>query len=340
MPTPERCVETRDVEARDGVSLHTRIEWCPVVVPAYDDRPVLMFCHGYSLDGRSWNCQREALVAAGYRVVTWDHRGHGLSGKGNSSSYTIDQLGSDLACVVDQAAPQGPLALIGHSMGGMAILALADSHPQVVAERVVAVAFISSSGGDMDKVDWGLGARLGRFVNSIGPRIATAVAPVQGVLASVWNRMPWVGNTLVSASSFGSKVPRPTAQLAQRMMIETDFTVISDFAATLQDHDKTETVHAFAHVPGLVLVGDRDVLTPPEQSAALAEQLPLAEHVVVTRGGHNIMLEHPELVTDHLLSLLERAAQHPHKPVGGARVKSIDIRPGRGHFALTLGVPE
>lgn len=340
MPEPKRSVQTRDVVARDGVRLHTRIESLPMVAQAHEERPVLVFCHGYSLDGRSWNFQRAALVAAGYRVLTWDHRGHGTSGKGNPGHYTIDQLGSDLADVLDQAAPDGPLALIGHSMGGMAIMALADSHPAVVAERVVAVAFISSSGGDMEKVDWGLGARLARFVNSIGPRVATAAAPVQGVVRSAWNRIPWVGNTMVAASSFGSKVPRPTAQLTQRMMVETDFSVISDFAQTLQDHDKTDMIHAFAHVPGLVLVGDRDVLTPPERSAALAEQLPLAEHVVVTRGGHNIMLEHPELVTDHLLSLLERAAQRPYKPVGGVRIRSIDIRPGRGRFALTLGSPE
>ena len=340
MLRPKQSVEMRDVVARDGVCLHTRMESPPVEALSHEDRPLLVFCHGYSLDGRSWSFQRAALVSRGYRVLTWDHRGHGTSGKGSSSNYTIDQLGSDLASVLDQAAPDGPLALIGHSMGGMAIMALADSHPHVVAERVVAVAFVSTSGGDMDKVDWGLGARLGRFVNSSGPRIATAAAPVQSVVKSAWDRMPWVGNTLVAASSFGSKVPRPTAQLTQRMIVETDLTVISDFAPTFADHDKTEALHAFANIPGLVLVGDRDVLTPPERSAALAEHLPLTEHVVVSRGGHNIMMEHPELVTDHLLSLLKRAAQPSYAPVGRVRVKSIDIRPGRGRFALTLGSPQ
>ncbi len=340
MPSPKRSVETRDVVSRDGVRLHTRIESSPVIAEMHDDRPVLVFCHGYSLDDRSWSFQRAAFVAAGYRVLTWDHRGHGKSGKGSSRNYTIDQLGSDLACVLDQAVPAGPLALIGHSMGGMAIMALAESHPQVVAERVVAVAFISTSGGDMDRVNWGLGTRLGVYVNSLGPGAANAFAPYQDFMESAWNRMPWMGNTMVAASSFGSRVSRATAQLTQRMMVETDFSVISNFAPTLQEHDKTESIHAFVHVPGLVLVGDRDVLTPPERSAVLAEQLPLAEHVLVTRGGHNIMLEHPELVTDHLMSLLERAAERPAKPMGGIRIRSVDIRPARGNFAITLGSPE
>lgn len=340
MPKSDRSVDTREVIARDGVRLHTRIESAPVATATNGERPVVVLCHGYSLDGRSWNFQRAALVAAGYRVLTWDHRGHGKSGKGISDRYTIDQLGSDLACVLDQAAPPGPLALIGHSMGGMAIMALADSHPQVVKERVVAVAFISSSGGDMNRVNWGLGTRLGVAVNSMGPGAANALAPYQEFMASAWNRMPWMGNTMVAASSFGSRVSRSTAQLTQRMMVETDFTVISDFAPTLQDHDKTDAIDAFVHVPGLVLVGDRDVLTPPERSAALADQLPLAEHILVTRGGHNIMLEHPELVTDYVIALLHRAAEHPRRKMGGVRVRSIDIRPGRGNFAFTLGSPE
>ncbi len=340
MSESERSGVVFDVTADDGVRLHARVEGASEAAKEAQTEPLVVLCHGYSLDRRSWTYQCEALVEAGYRVVTWDHRGHGESGKGDSDHYTIDQLGSDLACVLEQVAPRGPLALVGHSMGGMAVMALAASHPQVVAERVMAVAFISSSGGDMDRVNWGLGTRAGVFVNSLGPGVADAAAPYQAWMESTWNLMPWMGNSVVAASSFGSKVSRSTAQLTQRMMFKTDFSVISDFAPTLQDHDKGEAVRAFAHIPGLVLVGDRDVLTPPERSAALAEQLPLAEHVLVTRGGHNIMLEHPELVTDHLLALLTRATEDPTKSMGGVRLKSVDVRPGRGQFALTLGTPE
>ncbi len=338
-----RHAERREVIAEDGVRLHVEIEQVSRQGTGEDVRPTLIFCHGYTLDRRSWTHQRKALVAAGYRVLTWDHRGHGKTGKGSTDRYTIDQLGSDLASVVAQAAPRGPVALIGHSMGGMAIMALAESHPEVVSERVVAVAFISSSAGDMERVTWGLGTRVGVWVNGLGPALASSAAPYQATMRALWNRLPWLGNSMVAASSFGSKVSRSTAQLTQRMMVETDFSVISDFAPTLKEHDKASSVRAFAQIPTLVLVGDRDVLTPPERSSALAGDLPLAEHILVTRGGHNIMLEHPELVTDYLLKLLARASVPPAsapRPQAGLRVRSTDVRPGRGTFALTLGTPE
>ena len=51
--------------------------------------------------------QRRALRKAGYRVVVWDHRGHGQSEKGDDASYTIAQLAEDLFRVISEAAPEG-----------------------------------------------------------------------------------------------------------------------------------------------------------------------------------------------------------------------------------------
>jgi hypothetical protein len=73
------------------------------------------------LTSECWVLQRRALRRAGYRVVTWDQRGHGRSGKGSKVGYHIDQLGEDLYAVIQAAAPEGDLALGGHSMGGMTI---------------------------------------------------------------------------------------------------------------------------------------------------------------------------------------------------------------------------
>jgi pimeloyl-ACP methyl ester carboxylesterase len=53
--------------------------------------------------------QRRALRRAGYRVVVWDQRGHGRSGKGATAGYHIDQLGEDLYAVIQAAAPDGDL---------------------------------------------------------------------------------------------------------------------------------------------------------------------------------------------------------------------------------------
>jgi pimeloyl-ACP methyl ester carboxylesterase len=69
----------------------------------YEDRgegaPVLV--HGYLLDGHSWERQEMALLAAGYRVITYDRRGFGASSR-PSVGYNYDTLAADLAVLPDQ----------------------------------------------------------------------------------------------------------------------------------------------------------------------------------------------------------------------------------------------
>jgi len=327
------------VTADDGVLLHVERE--PATTGGEQQGPTLVLCHGYTLDRRCWTFQRHALSEAGYPVVVWDQRGHGRSEAGEASSYTIDQLGADLRAVIDQAVPEGDVVLVGHSMGGMAIMALAGQGRAEGLDRVVAVAFLDSSSGEMHRVDWGLGSRVGGWVNRHGPGVAARLAPYQRTIRAAFARLPWLATPAVVASSFGSRVSGEVARLTAQMMVDTDFVVTAEFAPTLTAHDQREGVSALAHLPALVMVGDRDVLTPPDHSEALARFLPLATRVVVARAGHIMMLEHPELVSDRLLALCRRAEEpRRRRPVNAAVLqRSVDLRPGRGRVALSTGRP-
>ena len=102
----------------------------------------VVFSHGYCLGQDSWHFQRAALRGV-VRTVYWDQRSHGRvrAGRGPGATgapVTIDQLGRDLKAVLDAAAPEGPLVLVGHSMGGMTMMALADQFPELIRDRVVA----------------------------------------------------------------------------------------------------------------------------------------------------------------------------------------------------------
>src|SRR5580704_3286401 len=110
------------VTADDGVSLYAEVS-------GPDDAPVtVVFSHGYTLSQDVWHYQRQAL--AGTRLVFWDQRGHGRSGRGDPEHSTIEQTGADLGAVLAATMPAGGrVVLVGHSMGGMTIMALAARQP-------------------------------------------------------------------------------------------------------------------------------------------------------------------------------------------------------------------
>ena len=98
----------------------------------------LVFVHGYALNLDCWHFQREAFRGK-HRMAFYDQRSHGRSERSDREHATIDQLGDDLARVIETVAPKGKVVLVGHSMGGMSIIAFAERHPKLFAERVAGV---------------------------------------------------------------------------------------------------------------------------------------------------------------------------------------------------------
>ena len=306
----EEPTERVVVVADDGVPLHVEIdepEGRPAGMASGAAVPTVVFCHGYTLSLRSWVFQRRALKAAGYRVVVWDARGHGLSGAGSRESYEIDQLGLDLYAVILAVAPQGPLVLVGHSMGGMTLMSLAEHHPELIRDRVIGVAFVATSPGGISAVSWGLGKVLGKAVHRLGPFAVGQLAGRQGLVNSVLKAGREVEEYFVDIYSFASPVPLSIVRLTADMIFKTRIEVISDFMETFDKHDKREALEHFIGVETLVINGVKDLLTPPEHSQEIVRLIPGAEHVLVDDAGHIIMLEHGDVVSEQLLALIGRA---------------------------------
>jgi pimeloyl-ACP methyl ester carboxylesterase len=298
------------VLADDGVPLHVEIdepEGPPAKLANGQPTATVVFCHGYTLSLRSWVFQRRALKAAGYRVVLWDARGHGQSGAGSKESYEIDQLGHDLYSVISAVVPRGPLILVGHSMGGMTVMALAAHHPQLIKNRVMAVAFVATSPGGISAVSWGLGKVLGKAVHRLGPFAVGQLAGRQGLVNSVLKAGREVEEYFVDLYSFASPVPLSIVRLTADMIFKTRIEVISDFMETFEKHDKREALEQFIGVETLVLNGIQDMMTPPEHSEEIVRLIPGSEHVLVNDAGHIIMLEHGDVVSEQLLALISRA---------------------------------
>lgn len=280
-----------------------------------DPAPVtVVFSHGYCLNQDSWHFQRAALGGA-VRAVYWDQRSHGRSERGRAQAeggvpVDIDRLGRDLKAVIDAAAPEGPLVLVGHSMGGMTVMALADQYPQLIRDRVAGVAFIGTSSGRLGEVNYGLPV-LG--VNAVR-RVLPGVLKVLGQRAELVEKgrraTADLFAGLIKRYSFASRDVDPAvARFAERMIEGTPIDVVAEFYPAFADHDKAAALRHFAALPVLVLAGDQDLVTPSEHSEAIADLLPDAELVIVPDAGHLAMLEHPEVVTDRLADLLVRAKE-------------------------------
>src|SRR6478672_12419523 len=164
------------VVAEDGVDLHVEVdEYAGTGRRRATKVPELtvVFIHGYSLNLDSWHFQRAAYRGQ-VRTVYYDQRSHGRSGRSGPSHCTIDQLGQDLRRVIEDTVP-GRCVVVGHSMGGMTVISLAELHPELFGDKVVGAVLMSATAGGLDPgrilfpmLPLGLGGRfVGRAVRTL-----------------------------------------------------------------------------------------------------------------------------------------------------------------------------
>ncbi|WP_069886494.1 alpha/beta fold hydrolase [Streptomyces luteocolor] len=274
----------------------------------------VVFSHGYCLNQDSWHFQRAALRGV-VRAVYWDQRSHGRSGRGadqvdRKAPVSIDQLGRDLKAVIDAAAPEGPIILVGHSMGGMTSMALADQFPELIRERVVGVALVGTSSGRLGEVNFGLPVAGMNAVRRVLPGVLRALGSQAELVERGRRATADLFAGVIKRYSFSRKDVDPAiARFAERMIEATPIDVVAEFYPAFAEHEKADALEHFAGLPVLVLAGDKDLVTPSEHSEAIADRLPEAELVLVPDAGHLVMLEHPEVVTDRLADLLVRAVE-------------------------------
>ena len=288
-----------------------------------DDAPLtVVFAHGYCLSMASWTYQRRTLAAELAtangsrplaRLVFYDQRGHGDSGRGPADHASLEQLARDLRAVLETRVPRGPVVLVGHSMGGMTIMALAALHPELFGGRVVGAALVSTSSGNLAGLSFGLPEMLTRVRAAVIP-LAAYTMRRRPAFAERTRR---VAADLVSAVtwslSFGSPEVDPAlARYVDAMIAGTPVDVIGEFYPALAGMDHTGSLEPLRRVPTVVLTGDKDRMIPKEHSDLIVERLPESQYVVVPDAGHLVLLEKHGEVTEVLSGLLRRVAADHH----------------------------
>ena len=288
------------VTTPDGVPLAVR-EAGPV------DAPVTMvFVHGFCLRMGAFHFQRTRLpdrLGPRVRMVFFDQRGHGRSGEAAPETYTLTQLGRDLETVLQAIAPRGVIILVGHSMGGMAVLSHARQFPDQYGQRIVGAALISSAAEGVTRSPLGEilknpALEAVRFTARSAPKLMHRGRNVSRSL---------IGPVLRAASYNDLQVSRSLDAFSQRMMNGTPIPTMVGFLDALETHDETAGLWPLLKIPTLIACGDHDLLTPDEYSRRMAAALPLSDLVIVTGAGHLALLDKPDEINDGLVRLVNRA---------------------------------
>jgi len=293
-------VEASTVTAPDG----TRLAVCasgPV------DAPRVVLVHGLSLTQEIWTAQRRALETT-YRVVTLDLRGHGDSDDAAGGDYHAAAIGSDVTAVLDAERGQRCI-VVGHSMGGMAVLAGLGDRPDLVGDQVAGVVLVNTAASAVVSGLGGLGGgSVAAGIAFLRERARSSLIgrAVYGGLDAEGNPR---GNDLTTVVTrmlgVGPHGREDAVETVRRLVLGSRPHVAGELWRTAGTLDQLDIARALT-VPTLVIGGGRDRLLPVHHSRRLAETLPDVELLELPDVGHVAMLERPDEVSAALAAFARR----------------------------------
>jgi pimeloyl-ACP methyl ester carboxylesterase len=245
----------------------------------------LLLMHGITVSGRTWDWFVPTL-AARFRVLTLDFRGHGKSGWA-PGDYQPQAFVTDAIAVLEELA-DGPAIVIGHSLGGTTGAALMQQRPDLVKAAVLEDPPL----GAMD----GASALHGnplldafRLMRATVPGLQEACVPVERI-AETMATMP-----SSSGAPFGDLIQPDAINVMAQALLELDVTVLDPIldGTALNSFDRTKPIE----LPTLILSADPampDALATPLEVDPVLETSPSVEHKAIPGSGH---LVHDGLAT-------------------------------------------
>ena len=256
-------------------------------------QPVVLI-HGYPLNGDSWEKQTAALLAAGYRVITYDRRGFGRSSK-PTSGYDYDTFTADLDVLL-RVLDLKDAILVGFSMGTGEVARYVARYG---TDRVAKVAFLGGLEPFLLKTDdnpTGLDASVRDDI--LKAATADRYAWFDNFFADFYNTDEFLGTPRLSEAALrGSwNVAAGSSPYAASASVPTWFT---DFR---QDVAKV----AEAGLPTLILHGTADRILPIDATARpFRDAVPHATYVEIDGAPHGLLWTHAEEVNEALLSFIK-----------------------------------
>ncbi|MGW3410185.1 alpha/beta fold hydrolase [Streptomyces sp. NPDC000888] len=286
-PVPAR--ELTAVSA-DGARLH-------VEVHGPEGLPAVVLAHGWTCSTAFWAAQIRDL-AADHRVIAYDQRGHGRSPA--SDACGTDALADDLEAVLAATlAPGEKAVLVGHSMGGMTLMA-ASARPRF-REHTAAVLLCSTGSSRLVAESRVVPMRAGRLRTRITKSVLGSRAPLGPVTP--------LARRILKYATMGPGSSPGMVDACARIVHACPRRVRHAWSVVLDLLDLDDGVRELA-VPTAVVVGTADRMTPAVHARALVAALPNCVGLTELTGlGHMTPVEAPELVTGRIRELTSTYVQ-------------------------------
>ena len=233
----------------------------------------LLFLHGVGGGHHAWEHQLPYFGGLGYPSHAWDQPGYGHSP--TVEPYDLEHIATSLARLIETLA-DGPVVLVGHSMGGMIAQEAYARYPQLI--KALALCFTSPAfaGGGSDFTKQFIAARIGPLDEG------RSMEEIAALL------IPTMGSNSELAVRIMSGVPPDTYRKAVQL---------------LTTFDRRKEL-AGIKVPTLVVAGSEDKTAPPSVMEKMAGRIPGAEYVLLRDCGHLGPMDRPDAFNDALLFFL------------------------------------
>lgn len=297
LETPGVRSVQQTILTRDGVEL-----------AVYDSGPMnaddtVVLLHGLCLSAQSWDRPAAILrdrLGSNARIIRYDHRGHGRSGRAPMRTYTTEQLADDLEDVLTGLRVGGALSIAGHSLGGMTGLTYCARPADRQPVRPHGLVLVATAAGNLGQHG------LGRLLGTPGPDLLAAL----------------VAHTPAAAAEQAVRcVARPVCELiglcrgcarAERRALCTmcgtalASTALSTAAGFLPHLRKFDQRANLMHIRALttILSGDADVLTPTVHAVQMAAAIAGARHRRLRGAGHMLLHEASRHVADEIAAIV------------------------------------
>lgn len=251
---------------KDDVRLFYRIDG--------DGKPIVLI-HG-AWSNHSWWRPIIDLLSKRYMTVAVDVRGHGNSTK-LEKPFSVEGFAEDLHFMLEELGFV-EVVLMGHSMGGMISMQYALDHP----ERVRGLVLVATTPRPGRHLKYHLFYYLAKL----------KLISYEKILVKTLRKM------------FHPSTPSETVEWAIKELLKTSK---EDFIKILKTVEKFDITHRLDEIkqPALIIVGERDSLTPPEKSQLLNSKIPNSRLVFIEECDHTLILDKPERIVDETTKFLE-----------------------------------